>query len=492
MSKKYLSDILGKDFAEDFDFLKKVNSKMPCVIQAPTGYGKSTFFKQEFCDYCRKNGYTAIMLLPRTAPIEEFAEEIKATNNANVLKLATYQHIASTGDTLDYDFIICDECHFFVTDSIFNNDTDISYELVRQSRGIKIFISATPEPFMPILSDYFGFQQRTISENENDNIKAVNLLPLNNKKQVHETVCNIMPTLQHKAIVFCRSAEDAHNIWARFSADALFVCSKDNQYYADVNQEAYKKMLHEHRFECKYLVCTSAVDVGISINDPELTDIICTFEPDNWTSIVQCIGRKRNQNENDKITLHLRDCNENRINDLISATQHKLEHYDYYKSHDLKAYFKQYRKRHDPSGILYPDFEADQVKLKIDRFKLAFYHYRLDVLEQVQQCGSYRKYLRQNLKLVDDTPVKHRKKSSYNRDVLAQFAKTDRIFTTADRDEFIKAINYRKANGDLYKDIDILNEYMRQMGAELPFEIVRLGKNKERREEYKIIFRLII
>ena len=261
MNKKYLSDILGEEFAELFEFLLKINHKksiMPGVIQAPTGYGKSTFFKKAFCDYCRDNGYTAIMLLPRTAPIEEFANELKAAHNDDVLQLATYQHITATRDILDYDFIICDECHYFVTDAAFNRDTDICFELIHKSRGIKIFISATPEPFLPILDnykDYIGFHHTQIEESENNNIKAVNLLPMHSAQQIITTVCNIMPTLPHKAIIFCSSAKDAHEIWKNFRTDALFVCSKDNEYYTDVDTTAYQEMLTKHKiFTVKFVL----------------------------------------------------------------------------------------------------------------------------------------------------------------------------------------------------------------------------------------------
>lgn len=489
MSKKYLSDIMS-DFEKEFEWMQKMKSNVPGIIQAPTGYGKSTFFKQSFCDYCRKNEYIAIMLLPRTAPVSEFAAELKAANNNDVLTLATYQSITAKQDPLDYDFIICDECHFFVTDAAFNRDTDICFELIKQSRGVKIFISATPEPLEPILYECFPIiHKSSVSVSENDNIKAVNLLPINNEKQLHETVCNIMPVLPEKAIIFCSSAKDAHTIWARFRANALLVCSKESKYFEDVDQAAYNKMLTTHKFDCKYLVCTSAVDVGVSLCDLEIRDIICTFEPNNWTTIVQCIGRKRPKNEADKITLHLRNCDEKRIDKMVQATQKILEHYNYWRAHDQAAYFRKYRKYSDPSRIMYFDLTGDQIELKVDRFRLQFYIYQLDVLQQVQSCGSYRAFLHGALNLPNNTPIQYRKKSSYNREVLAQFADSKRIFTTSDKAEFVAAINYRDSKWKLYKDINILNAYMEQMGDELPFVIVKLGKNKERREQYMIKWR---
>lgn len=55
---------------------------------------------------------------------------------------------------IDTDFIVCDESHYFLSDSSYNNLTWKSFEIVMNSKGGKIFISATMDNIKPIIEEY--------------------------------------------------------------------------------------------------------------------------------------------------------------------------------------------------------------------------------------------------------------------------------------------------------------------------------------------------
>lgn len=68
--------------------------------------------------------------------------------------ICTYHQMLKRG-ILDrwYKYIICDECHFFTSDSLFNNATyEMLQEIVNKGQNsVRIYMSATPEVVMPII-----------------------------------------------------------------------------------------------------------------------------------------------------------------------------------------------------------------------------------------------------------------------------------------------------------------------------------------------------
>src|SRR5699024_5040496 len=42
-----------------------------------------------------------------------------------------------------YDYIVCDEFHYFISDGLFNNTTDVSLDSILTQNKVKIFMSAT-------------------------------------------------------------------------------------------------------------------------------------------------------------------------------------------------------------------------------------------------------------------------------------------------------------------------------------------------------------
>ena len=161
-NKKYISDIITMEEIENWDDGSIIN------ISAGTGTGKSTFIKNTLYNYCRRNRMKSLMLLPRKRTKNQFKEELKKANkNGYRLKIMTYQTIEShykkhsrCMDLSEYDFIICDESHYFFGDSGFNRYTDISFNTILNARATKIYMSATGETIFKYMTD----KERTLTE----------------------------------------------------------------------------------------------------------------------------------------------------------------------------------------------------------------------------------------------------------------------------------------------------------------------------------------
>ncbi|WP_415301404.1 DEAD/DEAH box helicase family protein, partial [Clostridium perfringens] len=173
---KWISDVIGKDYKQwkDGDIIK---------IQAQTGTGKTRFIIGDknnrglvdnmncfekmiyICNRTELKRQVKLDLLKKyNKKIEYINKEEKQVDTEWLDKqtvienvtIATYHAIAegkldniylNKDNSLDfYKYIVCDECHFFLTDSSYMNKTYLAFkELIQKSynKSIRIFISAT-------------------------------------------------------------------------------------------------------------------------------------------------------------------------------------------------------------------------------------------------------------------------------------------------------------------------------------------------------------
>ena len=88
-------------------------------------------------------------------------EQFELGNTTNI-RIKTYQalekRLKDEEEIRVSDYIICDECHYFTADAKFNAGTDLSLQwILNQNNSIKIFMSATPEGFIYLLSKHQSY-----------------------------------------------------------------------------------------------------------------------------------------------------------------------------------------------------------------------------------------------------------------------------------------------------------------------------------------------
>lgn len=173
------------------DFIKNEidnwNNNSPVFISAQTGVGKNYFIREELLpkliDKYHNEKNLILLLSNRIALTRQtklnFAERlVKFTHNDEHLKkiqnfftpdgvdnlyidfdvitICSYHQMYSRKllDSTKFKYIVCDECHFFTSDSTFNPDTDnMLNEIVSKGQtSTRIYMSATPETaFEPII-----------------------------------------------------------------------------------------------------------------------------------------------------------------------------------------------------------------------------------------------------------------------------------------------------------------------------------------------------
>ena len=253
-----------------------------------------------------------------------------------------------------------------------------------------------------------------------------------------------------------------------------------------------QQLIETHKFDCKYLICTSALDVGFSIEDEAVKDMVCTFTPDNWTNIIQSIGRKRQVDKNDKVTLHIQHCSQAQINKLLDRNAELYEHLNFYRKNGELAYMKEYRKKYDKNRLIVTDYRllddgTLQVYIKEDKFVLTLYEYQKKILQEIKKCGSYADFLKDKLRITDDVTIRHKRKDDYIDTRLREIAAEGIIYTSDNLDELTTRMNV-KSNGKkrkLLKRPSAINKRLQEM--EKPFEI-KITEDEQRHKLYQLVF----
>lgn len=247
---RFISDIIGEEY-------KQWGTSDIIFITAPTGTGKTTFILQTYLKWIIKkkidveqgNAMYAfpkqmLYLVNRTILKKQLEEELekiqfdlysefneRIINLKEFITIQTYQNIEAellnqnTTKLLNklntYDCVVCDEAHYFYTDSNFNTNTEISFDCIRAAfdSKIQIYMSATLnnvrsiiETRSPVHTPYH--KQRPNQANSKTRFKEYSVngrynialqIPL---KSLDELIRVISENQKEKWLIFVDSIED--------------------------------------------------------------------------------------------------------------------------------------------------------------------------------------------------------------------------------------------------------------------------------------------
>lgn len=160
MAQVYVSELINGDYQMWY----KSNI---VFIETPTGTGKTTFIMEEYCEYAYQNGWKILYLVPRTILKKQLEEDLQKrlarkplefSERAEVLTIVTYQNLiqrmlhGNYSFLKEYDVIVVDEAHVILTDSSFNPEMILLYEMLKKCDDkVLIFISATLDEFRKLI-----------------------------------------------------------------------------------------------------------------------------------------------------------------------------------------------------------------------------------------------------------------------------------------------------------------------------------------------------
>ncbi|WP_206207757.1 DEAD/DEAH box helicase family protein [Virgibacillus profundi] len=365
------------------------------TIKAGTGKGKSYFIKNNLYNIAKNENKKILMLIHRKNCVYQFEEEIHKDKKYDVIDIKTYQHLEHLYSRKKvfnfgkYDYIVCDEFHYFISDASFNKKTDISFnQLMKQKKQIKILMSATGDS----VTDYINEHQitQTIDYEIPLDFSFVKTLTFYNKDETLNHFMQESIQRKERTIFFIKSAKKAYELYSKNQKNSLFNCSEANKnYYKFVDEEKINNLLKNESFDETALITTMAMDTGVNIVDKKLKHIVCDIE--DIGVLIQCIGRKRITDKNDKINLYVKSVSNQRLGGMETQLLKKAEMAQYLSSFGTKDFIEEYYRENDQFNIVYDEITEDENKAtkKINELMLYKIMCDQDDMSDMKRFGTY-------------------------------------------------------------------------------------------------------
>lgn len=516
--KKRITDVISKEEARTWTVGSNV------LISAPMGAGKSYFCKNTLYDLAKEVDGKILMLIHRSNCVEQFKYEIEADGKADVIDVITYQSLEygklhNTSKQIDlskYKYVVSDEFHYFFNDSSFNNKTAVSFQMIMNSdSSIHVFMSATGEHMARYMRKYIkdnGLENAIEYEVPFD-FSFIKKLTFFHKDATMEEFIKEGIEKGHKGIFFIQSAEKAYKLYSKYKNYCVFNCSANNgKYYEHVDKDKIKNILINQRFEEQFLITTSCFDAGINIIDKDVKHIVIDIV--DIGSLIQCMGRKRIQDENDQIYVYIKVINNQKLAGLKRSMEQKVEMADYYmqNGYSVEKLIEEYPMQNDVNNILYDDLIYDEQGRLIPNSytktinEPMYFKKKEDIadysimLEKYDKFG-YCKYLAATFGFIDKDTGEYTYRMINEEQGLEDYLEkmvTENVvlLQLRDRGELIKKIN-AKQDGKPLKKAPTLNQVLEERGVDYrikEFETTRYiddGNGNKKKKKYKNAWKII-
>lgn len=342
LNLKWVSDVIGNDYRE-------WNNGDIITIQAQTGTGKTFFITGNknkeglidkiesksllyLCNRVELKRQVKLDLLKKFDEIESIladkdSKEIKEINynsrkiiidynkldkikEIKNVTVISYHKIANKeldkiyydkDFTLnDFDYIVCDECHFSLIDPDFNNKTDlVFFKTIRAyyPNSIRIFISATmDEVYRPIKAAYENIKEHIDSNikfyeySTNTDYSYINAKYFKDIKDITNLIKN--NKTDEKWLIFVTSKDEGKQLKELLNNNNI----TSEFIHANSISEEKKNISSKGEFTCKVLITTKCLDNGVNIIDREVKNVI--INAFDKTTFIQELGRIRIDIEN--------------------------------------------------------------------------------------------------------------------------------------------------------------------------------------------------
>ncbi|WP_270940896.1 DEAD/DEAH box helicase [Romboutsia lituseburensis] len=406
MNKKlnlnYVSEIIGEDY-------KSWNKGDYILIQSQTGTGKTFAIlgsknSEGFIDkidnktllyLCNRSELKSQILIDLIKKFDEYnlIKKDNDTNKENIFELdniecdinklnslktvrnitvETYQSVSTKILNYDYlknekydemrnfDYIVCDECHYYLTDSSFNNSIDVVFtELIRNryANTIKIFMSATIDEIEDAIVAGLEYNNKLYNvDNKLHKISTgidYSYLHTNyfvNEKDIVTTIKN--DKTDNKWLIFVKSKKEGNFIKEELQAlniDTEFIMSSTPK-----NNKEKRNIREKSKFDCRVLVSTKCLDNGVNIKDDSVKNLVVLSY--DKTTFIQEVGRLRlDINNAREINLYIPTFNKRIFKGLINKYDKKIEQTKEYET-DLSENKIQFKRKYDRKlNYLYND-----------------------------------------------------------------------------------------------------------------------------------------
>jgi len=346
------------------------------LLKAPTGSGKTTFFIKDLVPEARRRRQQVLLIVNRSVLTEQliniYLKELGIPPGAiefpqegiyplGDLVVCSYQYIArrlqgkdtpnikiGPFEAKEYAFVVCDECHYFIADSVFTTDSAPLVNLPKVfAQSVRIYASATMSPVRNVIlkmeqvvdlaenfpyweispgfryarnnmisqiySNYNGLLQRApffeVMGAEPDYSYLHPRILADGQSLWDDVIEQYEAHSLRKAVVFVDSKKHGKDCKEKLNShgiSAAFIVSESTSSRSYSMDKLDKKVLEEiktkNRFESvSVLIATSVLDNGTNLIDKDITHLYISGT--EYMAAVQQAGRVRMYEEGQTLEL---------------------------------------------------------------------------------------------------------------------------------------------------------------------------------------------
>lgn len=338
MNEKHVSDIIKNEF-------QQWQSNDTIFITASTGAGKSYFILHIFLEWQIRNAKKTLYLVNRRILAEQLKKELNQEISPelyrefgpqrggvdNYITITTYQGIEKGLIGNDpakeiqwlssFDCVVCDECHYFYTDSNFNTRTELSYLAIQEvfDTKLQIYLSATPDK-IKINKERYLANRKMLDYPNAEQLVTGERLPIKEYSVVTDMAVNLH-IIDKDIDIITEVSKNTHMKWLIFVDNIERGKSIQNelQHNTDIKEDeiifldadyendkeaekSVKELVENKKSSKKVVISTAVIDNGVTFKDDELTHI--AVFADTEETFKQMLGRKR-RNKDERIELYI-------------------------------------------------------------------------------------------------------------------------------------------------------------------------------------------
>lgn len=371
-----MSQYLSEDIKQPIVHSPPGSPRNVYLLKAPTGSGKTTFFIKDLVPEARRRGQSVLLIVNRNVLTEQliniYLKELGIPPGAiefpqegiyplGDLVVCSYQYMArrlqgkdtpnikiGSFEAKEYAFVVCDECHYFIADSVFTTDSAPLVNLPKVfAQSVRIYASATMSPVRNVIlkmeqvvdlaenfpyweispgfryarnnmisqiySNYNGLLQRApffeVMGAEPDYSYLHPRILADGQSLWDDVIEQYEAHSLRKAVVFVDSKKQGKDCKEKLNShgiSAAFIVSESTSSRSYSMDELDKKVLEEiktkNRFESvSVLIATSVLDNGTNLIDKDITHLYISGT--EYMAAVQQAGRVRMYEEGQTLEL---------------------------------------------------------------------------------------------------------------------------------------------------------------------------------------------
>ena len=371
-----MSQYLSEDIKQPIVHSPPGSPRNVYLLKAPTESGKTTFFIKDLVPEARRRGQSVLLIVNRNVLTEQliniYLKELGIPPGAiefpqegiyplGDLVVCSYQYMArrlqgkdtpnikiGPFEAKEYAFVVCDECHYFIADSVFTTDSAPLVNLPKVfAQSVRIYASATMSPVRNVIlkmeqvvdlaenfpyweispgfryarnnmisqiySNYNGLLQRApffeVMGAEPDYSYLHPRILADGQSLWDDVIEQYEAHSLRKAVVFVDSKKHGKDCKEKLNShgiSAAFIVSESTSSRSYSMDELDKKVLEEiktkNRFESvSVLIATSVLDNGTNLIDKDITHLYISGT--EYMAAVQQAGRVRMYEEGQTLEL---------------------------------------------------------------------------------------------------------------------------------------------------------------------------------------------